>query len=215
MPSLVIRPARIEDRSFLVEVMRLAATSHLPHCVWDVLFGLPAERVDALLASLAVSEKPHWCHLSRFHIAEREGERVGALSGFEPASEGTDAVAAELLALVGPFGLSEDALARVRSHAANLQRGTPPPVTNTWGIENVAVLPKYRGGGVVDALLDHVFAVGADRGCHAAQVLSLNGNTRAERTWLRHGFEVVTDYRDRSFEQVYGTAGMRLYLRSL
>lgn len=83
------------------------------------------------------------------------------------------------------------------------------------GIENVAVCPAHRGSGAVDALLEHALSIGRERGRSTAQVLSLNGNERAERTWRRHGFTITTDYRDAGFEQIFGSPGMRLHTRAL
>ncbi|MCF6390422.1 GNAT family N-acetyltransferase [Mycobacterium sp. MBM] len=215
MPTPVIRPAQPQDLDFLTWVMRTAAISHLPHCVWDVLLGIPADQVDSLLQSVCGSDDPHWCHLKRFWVAEVDGEPAAAMTGFDTATAGTPVLEREILARVAELALPEDAVAAVLRRAVALGRATPPNIENGWGVENVAVAPGHRGTGVIDVLLEHVLAVGRESGYRDAQVLCLNGNVRAERTWMRHGFELTTDYRDRSFEQTFGTAGLRLYARTL
>lgn len=207
-----IRPAVPEDLAFLVQIMRTAATSHLPVCVWDALFGVPAAQVDALFASVACSERPHWCHLERFWVAELGGRPVAALSTFDTSTEGNEPLEQELLARAASTGSIDFEATLVRAVA--LGRGMPPSVPGTWGIENVAVEPEQRGTGVVDLLLHHAIELGRDRGYTQAQVLCLNGNIRAERAWQRNGFELHSDYRDTSFEQTYGCPGLRLYLRA-
>lgn len=215
MTTPTIRTARPDDRPFLAWVMRTAATSHLPTCVWDVLFGLPAEHVDELLLSLLGSARTHWCHLDRFWVAEVNGEPAGAMTGFDTGEEGNPALEAEIFALLAGLDLPDGALEALLTRATALARATPPNLDASWGVENVAVAAGFRGAGVVDALLQHVLGVGRDRGYQQAQVLCLNGNERAERTWKRNGFGLVTDYRDVSFEQTYGTPGLRLHAQAL
>ncbi|MGB3485930.1 MAG: GNAT family N-acetyltransferase [Mycobacterium sp.] len=213
MPTHTIRPSTPQDRRYLTWVLRTAATSHLPQCVWDVLFGLPSDQVDSLLHKVTGSEKPHWCHTDRFWVAEVDGEPVGAMTGFDTATEGNPALESEIFGLLPDLNLPDGALEALLVRATSLSRATPPNIEGSWGVENVAVSPGHRGGGIVDALLQHVVAVG--RGYGHAQVLCLNGNVRAERTWLRNGFALTTDYRDVSFEQTYGTKGLKLYSRTL
>lgn len=215
MSTPVIRPAQPQDLDFLTWVMRTAATSHLPYCVWDVLLGIPSDQVDSLLQSVCRSGEPHWCHIDQFWVAEVDDRPVAAMTGFDTATAGTAVLEREILTRVAELGLAQEAVAAVVQRAVALARATPPNSEGCWGVENVAVAPGHRGAGVIDALLEHVLAVGREGGYRDAQVLCLNGNVRAERTWMRHGFELTTDYRDRSFEQIFGTAGLRLYARTL
>lgn len=215
MTDLALRSADSDDRAFLVEVMRTAATSHLSHCVWDVLLGLPAADVDRMLGEVSDSAQPHWCHLSRFWIAERGGEPIAALSSFDAATEGNEALERALLTLVPGLGFSDGALQSMLDRAAAMARGTPPNLDGTWGVENVAVRAPHRGGGAVDALLEHALDAARQRGYRRAQVLCLNGNVRAERTWQRHGFVLASDYRDQDFERTFGSPGLRLHVRDL
>lgn len=195
--------------------MRTAATSHLPRCVWDVLFGLPSADVDELLRSVCTSQQVHWCHLDRFWIAEVAGRPAAAMTGFDPATAGNPALEREILQRVAEMAMPDESLAALLGRAAALGRATPPNIDGSWGVENVAVAPEYRGTGIIDELLEHLLATGREAGHREAQVLCLNGNVRAERTWERHGFALTTDYRDRSFETTFGTAGLRLYTRTL
>ncbi|WP_342372550.1 GNAT family N-acetyltransferase [Propioniciclava soli] len=212
---VVIRAAQSDDVDFLVHVMRIAATSHLPHCVWDVLLDLPPDRTDTVLRRVAESEQPHWCHVSRFWIAEADGRPVGAMSGFDTATEGSDVLERELAAQAVVLGLDETALLRVLERGQVLRDGTPADFPGTWGVENVAVAEQNRGTGVVDELFTAVLGHGHERGHDTAQILCLNGNVRAERAWERQGFVVKADYCNQRFLDTYGCLGTKLLLRDL
>lgn len=213
--DVAIRAAQDEDLDFLVQVMRTAATSHLPRCVWDVLLNLDPAHTDAVFAQIAQSNQLHWCHLSRFWIAEVDGHPAAAMSGFDTASEGSGVLEHELAGHAAELGLDETALLGVLERGQILRDATPADFPETWGIENVAVLPEQRGTGLVDELFAHVLNHGRDRGHHTAQILCLNGNDRAERTWQRQGFVVNADYRNQRFLNTYGCPGTKLLLRDI
>jgi len=211
----VIRPASEPDLPFLIWTMRTAATSHLGRCLWDVLLGLESDDTDAALSAAAVSARPHWCHLRRFWIAELNGQPAGALSAYDPATEGS-AVLEEALAATAPIlSLDDAALGSVLQRGAGLRDCTPADYPAAWGIENVAVIEQGRGTGIVDHLLDHALRLGRDRGYEQAQVLCLNGNLRAQRAWERQGFKVRADYRDERFAATFGCPGMKMLVQPL
>ncbi len=209
------RPATRDDLPFLTRVMVTAATSHLERCVWETLLGLPGEEVSAVLAAVATSEETHWCHVDRFTIAEVERQPVAALSAFDVAREGTPALTRVLLsALTGSDAPSHD-LAAILTRAAVLDACTPRDYPDSWGIENVAVVPAFRSRGIVDALISEGLSHGRHRGHEHAQILCLNGNHRARGAWERNGFEIRADYRSRAFAETYGCAGLQLLAQRL
>lgn len=213
--STSIRPAGEQDLEFVVWAMRTAATSHLDRSVWDTLLGLPSREVDATFAATATGPTPHWCHLSRFLVAEAEGVPVGTIVGFDTATEGSAQLEQALTAEVVARGPEEAALLGMIERAEALRAGTPDDVPGTWGLENVAVVPAARGRGVVDDLLVYAMAEGRERGYREAQILCLEGNGRAERTWRRHGFAPRDRCRDQRFADVFGPGGITLLHRTL
>lgn len=225
-PAVTVRPATPADLDFIVRVMETAATSHLDRCCWEPLLGERTEVTRKILRALALSPRTHWCHLSRFWVAEAEaaagaqtpgdtGPRpVGALTAYDPAAEGHAAIGEQCAALAATAewpgtAAFEDVYERQRIFQSCL----PADYADSWGIENVAVVPEFRGTGVVEALLDHALDLGREQGYACAQVLCLNGNTRAQRTWERAGFEVRADYRGREFEALMGAPGLKLLVQ--
>ncbi len=215
MSETTVRPARPEDRDLLVWVMRTASTSHLPRCIWDVLLDMPSDEVDGVLARLLFSEQPHWCHLSRFTVAERDGEPVGAMSAFDAATEGAPALEAAFASLVGELGLSEEQLQGIGMRVTTLARATPPEIDGAWGLEALAVRPEARSSGAVRVLADNALTEGRARGYRLAELLYLIGNTRVEPIWAHWGFTLQSDYRDVSCEQMFGMPGLRMFVRAL
>ncbi|MGW6026392.1 GNAT family N-acetyltransferase [Streptomyces sp. NPDC055099] len=220
--AVTVRPAVTADLDFLVQVMETAATSHLDRCCWEPLLGEGTGVTRQILRTLALSPRAHWCHLSRFWVAEaspttERGTRprpVGALTAYDPATEGHAAIGEQCAVLAATAdwpgtAAFEDVYERQRIFRSCL----PTDYAGAWGIENVAVVPEFRGTGVVQALLDHALDLGREQGYACAQVLCLNGNTRAQRTWERAGFEVRADYRGREFDALMGAPGLKLLVR--
>lgn len=221
-PAVTVRAAVPADLDFVVRVMETAATSHLDRCCWEPLLGERTDVTRQILRALALSPRTHWCHLSRFWVAEAvstteddAGPRpVGALTAYDPATDGHAAIGEQCAALAAAAdwpgtAAFEDVYERQRIFQSCL----PADYAGAWGIENVAVVPEFRGTGVVEALLDHALALGREQGYACAQVLCLNGNTRAQHTWERAGFEVRADYRGREFERLMGAPGLKLLVR--
>ncbi|MGK5627555.1 GNAT family N-acetyltransferase [Streptomyces sp. URMC 123] len=224
-PVVTVRRADEGDLDFLVRTMETAARSHLSRGCWEVLLDEPPDRVRGVLRALARSPRPHWCHLSRFWVAEVAGERAGALTAFDPATEGNAALVeqyAELAAAGGDrasAGRRSDtrseltAAERVGERRRVFQSCVPADYPDSWGIENVAVAPRHRGTGVTDALFAHALELGRRRGHEHAQILCLDGNARAQRAWERNGFEVRAEYRGRRFASLFGCPGLKLLVR--
>ncbi|MGW0906777.1 GNAT family N-acetyltransferase [Streptomyces sp. NPDC002853] len=217
-PVVTVRPAVPADLDFVVGVMETAATSHLDRCCWEPLLGERTEVTRQILRALALSPRTHWCHLSRFWVAEAAGDTgprpVGALTAYDPATEGHAAIGEQCAALAATAdwpgtAAFEDVYERQRIFRSCL----PADYAGAWGIENVAVVPEFRGTGVVQTLLDHALDLGREQGYACAQVLCLYGNSRAQRTWERAGFEVRADYRGQEFDALLGAPGLKLLVR--
>ena len=93
--------------------------------------------------------------------------------------------------------------------------GMPDDLEKVWGVENVAVLPEYRGAGLTDRLFEHVLEEGRSRGFSRAQILCLIGNDPAQRAWERNGFRLQTEHRSAAFEALFGCPGGKLFAQDL
>jgi ribosomal protein S18 acetylase RimI-like enzyme len=205
-----IRHATPDDLDFLVWVMMEAATSHLERSVWETTLEGTGHAVSDVLASVATSAEPHWCHWRRFLVAETGGRPVAAASSYDPSSEGNDALVPSFLAALKERGVSDERLPAVIDRSSVADACTPKPYADSWGIENVAVLPSHRGTGLVDALLRQAIEDARDRRREHVQIMCLDGNVRARRAWERNGFERRASYRSARFSEVFGCAGLEL-----
>lgn len=213
--GISIRPARESDLDFLVWVMLTAARSHLARSVWEIIFDRDADWTGEALRTAARSDQPHWCHLDRFWVAQADGAPVAAMSSFDPATEGNDALSAALVPAAMQLGLAPEALPAVLARSEAMEAASPKTFPHSWGAENVAVLPQHRGRGAVEALFEAVYDQGRAAGRDCAQILCLNGNERGLKAWMRNGFELRGDYRSRPCESIFGSPGLKLLVRPL
>jgi ribosomal protein S18 acetylase RimI-like enzyme len=89
-----------------------------------------------------------------------------------------------------------------------------PP--NSWVVESVATMPKFRGLGLVDRLLDEVLSRGRAAGCANAVIDTvLIGNEPALRACRKHGFTAVDQRRDERWQQIFGSPGVEVLNRPL
>jgi GNAT superfamily N-acetyltransferase len=211
-----IRRAMTEDISFLGWVMFTAARSHLEKCVWETIFDEPEAGVRDLLERVARTARTHWCHASNFWIAEVEGKAAAALCGFVPETEGSGPLGEAMLDVARKqLSYSEQRISELLQRGAISMGGMPDDLERVWGVENVAVLPKYRGAGLTDRLFEHVFQEGRSRGFSRAQILCLIGNDAAQRAWERNGFQLLKEHRDAAFEALFGCPGGKLFAQDL
>lgn len=214
--EIQIRRASQGDISFLSWVMFAAARSHLEKCVWQTIFDETEAVTRDLLERVAQTPTKHWCHSSKFWIAEVEGEVAAALCGFVPDMEGSRTLVEVIIDVIkNQLSYSEERSKEILQRVAIAMSGIPEDLPNVWGIENVAVIPKFRGRGLTDRLFDLVLAEGRSRGFSRAQILCLIGNEPAQRAWERNGFRVASEQTSAAFESLFGCSGAKLLTQHL
>lgn len=214
--TVTIRRAQAADIPFLGWVMYTAARSHLTTCPWSAIFGTDEAETREILERLAETAAAHWCHVSKFWIAETDGTPAAAMAGFVPAIEGTPAL------VEAAFELAQTDLRyppeRLRAIGQRLDiasEGLPEDLPGIWAVENVAVLPEHRGKGLIDCLFERVLEDGRHNGFTRAQILCLIGNERGQRAWERNGFKVLSQRTSPAFDTLIGTPGAKLMARDL
>ncbi len=211
-----IRRARTEDIPFLGWVMFTAARSHLDKCVWETIFDESEAGVRDLLERVARTDQTHWCHGSRFWIAEVEGKPAASLCGFVPETEGSGPLGEAMLDVArNQLAYPEERISEILQRGAISMSGMPDDLEEVWGVENVAVLSEYRGTGLTDRLFEHVLEEGRSKGFSRAQILCLIGNDPAQRAWERNGFQLKTEHRSEAFEALFGCPGGKLFAQDL
>ena len=211
-----IRRPVAEDIPFLGWVMFTAARSHLPQCPWSVIFGETETGTRDLLERVAQNPVPHWCHASKFWIAEVDEKPAAAMCGFVPETEGTRVLAEAAFDIAArDLGYSKERLAEIGERLEIAMSGLPDDLPEVWGVENVAVLPEFRGKGLIDSLFEKVLEEGRGKGFERVQILCLIGNEPGQRAWERNGFEVLTQKTSPAFDKLIGTPGAKLLVQNL
>ncbi|GEM_PF-1899272 len=214
--AVKIRRGEQQDIPFLAWVMYTAARSHLTACPWCVIYGEPEKRTRILLAALSQIPTLPWSYFSRFWIAEVDGVPAAAMCGFVPAESLSSAMAEPELSVAKQlFDYSEPRLAVIRERLAVAALGFPEDLPDIWAIENVAVLPEFRGLGLIDQLFKQTLEEGRQSGFKRAQILSLIGNDAGQRAFERNGFKVVSEKRSKVFDELFATPGAKLLTRDL
>jgi ribosomal protein S18 acetylase RimI-like enzyme len=213
MTTTLLRPASTDDLDLLVGVMIDASTSHLSRSVWHHVLGLDDHQVAQVLGAVATSEHPHWCHVDRFRILEVDGVPAAAASSFDVATEGNEALFVAAADVLAQAGATEAETQAALARAALVDAVTPAPYPDAWGIENVAVDPRFRGQGLVGHLLEAAAADARARHRPHVQIMCLDGNERAQRAWERAGFVVRAERADAGFADLVGARGMKLLTR--
>jgi ribosomal protein S18 acetylase RimI-like enzyme len=206
-----IRDATKDDVAFLSWVELTAARSHLPRGPWEYIYDFSEEQTLDFLRRLLVTETVHWCHWSRFLIAEVDGKPAAALCGFDPDVHGTNALMSVMPQLSEGVAFDDAFMRRVGAQAAV----SPDYEPGAWVTENVATLPEYRRRGLVDRLLEANLERGRAQGFNTAQIAVFIGNEPARKAYLKQGFEYKDEKRDRTFEADMGCPGMERLLRPL
>jgi len=192
----------------------MAGRAHVARGIWEVILARPEKDCLRFLQRLAVTDTPHLFHHSCYLVARVEGERAGALGGYDPRTHGNEALLraiAEFADGAGTAGPDPGAEERSRKVLPCI----PDAVEGAWVIDSVATLPGFRRRGVADALLKAALKEGRRRGFGKAQINMYIGNEAAKRLYEKHGFRVSDERRSPDFEAQVGSPGMLSLLREI
>ena len=210
-----IRTANKDDVPFLAWVMLAAARSHLQYGVWDHYIGGTEHDCLSFLELVATTQKPHLFHYSTFLVAEIDGQKAGALSGYDPTILGMKAFAEAIPEVFQKVGWSREEQKAAVERYLPWMTCVPDKTEGAWIVESVAARPEHRRKGVVNALLAEILNRGRESGYKRAQIGVLINNTPARRAYEKSGFTFVGEKRDPSFEAVFNTPGITKLLQDL
>jgi translation initiation factor 4G len=213
--NINIHPARPDDAPFVAWVMLAAGRSHLSYGVWDHYVGGTEQDCLSFLGLIATTAKPHLFHYSTFVVAEINGQRAGALSGYDPKVLGMKAFTQALPEAFQKFGWSRDEQKAAFERYLPWMICMPDDAEGAWIVESVAALPQYRRQGVVNTLLVDILERGRSSGYKRAQIGVLINNIPARRAYEKNGFKFDSEKRDQSFEATFGTPGITRLLLDL
>ena len=203
-----IRPAAVEDSTFLAHAILNACRSHLMHGVWDlVVAGSEEDRLD-FLEFLTLIESRTFCHYSNFLVADGNDGPAAALSGYDPGEPGMLTPGHTIAAAFEEFGLCDAELAEAYRRLETYQVCMPEQKRGVWTIEWVWTVPSMRRRGIVSALIERILEEGRRRGFRRAQVTTFIGNTPAMRPYENAGFRIAEERRHPEFERLMGAPGL-------
>jgi ribosomal protein S18 acetylase RimI-like enzyme len=210
-----IRAARSDDADFLAWAMLTASRSHVPRGVWEYLFDFSEDTTRRLLAAIVVSERPHWCHWSVFHVAEIDGARAAALCAFDPRTQGMHVLKPIVQEAAIGCGIGPADVPGIEARGAVLDAAVPDYADGAWVVENVATVPTFRRRGLIDTLMRHVLGIGRSRGFPRAQISVFIDNTPALRAYEKNGFVIESEKRSAALQAALGFPGLRRLLQTL
>ncbi len=210
-----IRSAKPDDAPFLAWVMLTAARSHNKYGAWEHYVGGTQEDCLSFLRLIATTQKLHLFHYSTFIVAEVNGQKAGALSGYDPKELGMRAFAKAMPEVIQKLGWTEDYQKAALERHLPFMACTPDDADGAWIVESVAVHPEYRKKGVINLLLQEVLNRGKKNGFKLAQIGVIIDNKPARRAYEKQGFKFDREKRDSSFEKIYGSPGIARLLLHL
>ena len=215
MPATVIRRAAPQDAPFLAWAMIEAERGPDPQGEWDVVLPGSADDRARLLARIATREPVHYCHWSRFQLAEREGVPVGAISGYVAARHTWAHFERAFRGAFRAAGLGPDdaQTAWLRFAPFSVVHVSLPE--EAWRVEWVAVRPEQRGRGIVGELLAANLERARSEGCREAIVTAALENEPARRAYEAAGFAPFARWEHDDYRRVSGSAGNVVMRRAL
>src|ERR1700683_431768 len=167
--ALTIRPARPDDAKFIARTILSAQRGHVPRGWFDIALDWPEPRRLAFVEKIATAQRQSWWHVSQFILAEVEGEPAAGLCAM--AAAGTLGAARSASAEVAEsFGLDASETAAIFRRGAYAAGCWVHGGEGDWLIEHVASLPRYRGRGLAQALIDHALLMGKAAGFARASI---------------------------------------------
>jgi len=205
--DITIRDAIEEDVSFLAWVMLTAARSQLTRGIWDIMVGGSERAVLDYLEIVATTKVAHFCHWSKFIVAEVDGECAAAMSGYDPEEFGTNALTQSYPEIIERMEWTPEETTAAFQRLIPCVSAFPKNTEGVWIIENVATRPEYRRQRIVDKLLRELLTRWKAQDFELAQIGVYMENTPAQSAYERVGFKVVDEKRHPDFEKAMGIPG--------
>lgn len=210
---IAIRPARPEDANFIARNILASQRGPFPRGWFDIALGWDEPQCVAFVECIALAQTQSWWHITQFIVAEVEGVPAASLCALPAA--GTEAARAAITEVATAIGLSATDLKAIFRRGAYGANCWVQGRDGDWLIEHVATLSEYRGRGLVQALIAHALALGAQVGFARASISFLIGNEAAERCYAKAGFAFAEEKRDAGFEAITGSPGFRRFARAI
>lgn len=203
----VIRAATAEDAGPIAYLAHMAGSGHARLSTYDLIVpgppGPTAQRIY-MIKRIVAAQKVSMLHYGHHTVALSDGRVVACIGALSSAR----ATMLSFIAALKETGWTDAEISVMRSGLAIYNRVEPPVPSDTWAIENVAVLPEHRRVGLARTLLERALQDGRDTGFQVAQLAIHIGNEAALELYAQNGFEVTSERTDPEFEALFGCPGM-------
>jgi len=210
--AFTIRRARIDDAKFVARVILSAQRGHVSRGWFDIALDWPEPQCLAFVERIATARNQSWWHVEHFILAEVEGEPAAALCAM-PAAGTVSAGRSAIMEVAERLGMNASETAAIFRRGAYAAGCWIQGGETDWLIEHVASLPRYRGRGLVQALIDRALSTGRSAGFARASISFLIGNEAAQRCYAKAGFTFAEEKRDFEFEAITNASGFRRFER--
>ena len=169
----------------------------------------------SFLQRIAVTETPHLFHHHLFLIAEKDGEQVAGLSGYDPVAHGMKAFYRIVPAVCEEIVWTNEDLRAASRRMSSYAACMPEEVPGIWFVESVAAMPPARRQGVMNRLLTEILSKVRTGGYGKSRISVLAGSTPARMAHEKAGFRSVDEKRHPAFEATYGDDGITRMIMDL
>jgi GNAT superfamily N-acetyltransferase len=200
----LFRRAGDDDAAALAELVWLSGESPGAKGLYEVFFGggrdFQLEQLRRLVRARTLS---HFSHVT-FFVAEVDGVVAAAACGFDPRVCGRE----KIVPALREIGWSGSQIGYAMERFAPVLTCLAEEPQNTWILEHVATLPRFRRKGLARGVVTRVIEEGFATGCRQIQVSLFLGNEVAREFYVKLGFKPAGQPRtDPQFEQVMGSPG--------
>jgi len=203
MMSIKIRQAKIEDSSFLAQMMLQSSRAGKKDGLFDLIFQTNDNKVLLeKLEQLAQTEVKSHCSYKNFLIAEVDGQCVGTLCSYEPRIS-TKEVFINALKEVGCPDDVEDTLEVLYSCDFNLNK-------RTLMFDFMEELEGFSDVGILKALMQKSLLTARLKGYRIAQTVIEIGSLESELFYKKMGFTVVDAKECERYKETFGRSGLEL-----
>lgn len=213
--NITVRRSRPEDAKLIAWCMLMAGRSHLKIGILDLMISQPEAKCLEFLEMLTLQGPRHMSYYTEFLVAEVDGNPAGALTAYDPVTNGEVTMAEPMAAVIKKMGLTEEDMAPGRKSIEAFLTCHVDFAPGAWVVEHVATRPEYRGMGVISKLLQAILDEGRKQGFRLAQVAFYIGNIPGERSYKKAGFTYFDEKRHPAFEKEIGCPGLVRMLRDI
>jgi len=201
-----IRTAKASDAEFIAWAILESSRAGKKRGLFDLLFE-PVDDIAKALENLVVHEIKTICHYSNFLIAEVDGNLAGALCGYDGYKISWDTMSEALESM----GCQGDYKERISGYLLC----EPSVEKNTLVLNFMITKEKYRGLGVVKALVKKVLLNARLKGFRRAQTGIEIGSVETQLAYEKMGFTFKEEKTSDFYLEKFGRQGIRSYVVEL